>query len=90
MFNNVDNERLSYEALRHQTHRLCEEAKVEYRGEHVFRPPYLRYELLLQGGDVKVISKLLGHADVNAAYNIYVHLYGDGFDELYAAFLSEK
>lgn len=41
VFNNVDNERLSYEALRHQTRRLCEEA-IEYRGEHVFRIPSLR------------------------------------------------
>lgn len=39
--------------------------------------------------NVKVLSKLLGHADVNVTYNIYVHLYGDGFDEMYAALVSE-
>ena len=29
-------------------------------------------------------------ADVNITYNVYVHLYGDGFDEMYAAIVSEK
>ena len=28
---------------------------------------------------------LPGHADVNITYSIYVHLYGDGFEELCAA-----
>jgi len=37
-----------------------------------------------------LISELLGHVDVNVEYNIYVHLYGDGFDEMYAALASEK
>ena len=37
------------------------------------------------GVDVKILSRLLGHADVNITYSIYVHLYGDGFDEMYAA-----
>ena len=27
----------------------------------------------------------LGHADVNITYNLYIHLYGDGFDEMYSA-----
>ena len=43
-----------------------------------------------KGIDVKILSKLLGHADVNITYNVYVHLYGDGFDEMYAAIVSEK
>jgi len=84
VFNNLDNERLSYEALRHQTRRLCEEAKVEYRGEHVFRHTFAT-NCYYKGVDVKILSRLLGHADVNITYNIYIHLYGDGFDELYAA-----
>ena len=35
--------------------------------------------------DIKILSWLLGHADVNITYNIYIHLCGDGFDEVYAA-----
>ena len=43
-----------------------------------------------KGVDVKILSRLLGHADVNITYNIYVHIYGDGFDEMYSALVSEK
>ena len=35
--------------------------------------------------DIKILSKLLGHADVNITYNIYVNLYGDAFEEMYDA-----
>ena len=38
---------------------------------------------------MKILSRLLGHADVNITYSIYVHLYGDGFDEMYSALVSE-
>ncbi len=38
-----------------------------------------------KGVDIKILSKLLGHADTNITYNIYVSLYGDGFDEMYNA-----
>ena len=37
-----------------------------------------------KGIDVKILSRLLGHADVNITYNLYIHLYGDGFDEMYS------
>ena len=47
----------------------------------------LRYH---KGIDVKNLSRLLGHADVNIKYNIYVYLYGNGFDEMYSALMSEK
>ena len=30
-------------------------------------------------------ASVLGHADVNITYNLYIHLYGDGFDEMYEA-----
>lgn len=79
VFNNPDNERLSYEALRHQTRKLCEEAKAEYRGEHVFRHTFAT-NCYYKGVNVKVLSKLLGHADIHVTNNIYIHLYGDGLD----------
>ena len=81
--------RLIFIILQFQTRTLCEEAKVEYRGEHVFRHTFVT-NYYYNGVDVKIISRLLGHADVNNTYNIYVHLYGDGFDEMYAALVSEK
>ena len=67
----MKNERLSYEALRHQTSRLC-----EYRGEHVIHQSFVA-NCFYAGVNVKVLSKLLGHADVNVTYNIYVHLYAN-------------
>ena len=56
--------------------------------EHVFRHTFAT-NCYHKGVDVKILSRLLGHADVNITYNIYVHLYGDGFDEMYAALVSE-
>jgi len=84
-----DGKRLSYEALRWQTWCLCKAADVSYRGEHVFRHTFAT-NCYHKGIDVKILSRLLGHADVNITYNIYVHLYGDGFDEMYSALVSEK
>ena len=84
VFANDDGERLSYEALRYQTRKACEEAGIEFRGEHVFRPTFAT-NCYHKGIDVKILSRLLGHADVNITYNLYSHLYGDGFDEMYEA-----
>ena len=71
-----------YEALRWQTKCACRDAGIEYRGEHVFRHTFAT-NCYYKGMDIKILSKLLGHADVNITYNIYIHLYGDGFEEMY-------
>ena len=84
VFTNRDGERLSYEALRYQTRIACQEAGIEYRGEHVFRHTFAT-NCYHKGIDVKILSRLLEHADVNITYNLYIHLYGDGFDEMYTA-----
>ena len=84
VFTNDDGERLSYEALRYQTSKACDEAGIEFRGEHVFRHTFAT-NCYHKGIDVKILSRLLGHADVNITYNLYIHLYGDGFDEMYEA-----
>lgn len=88
VFNNTDGERLSYEALRYQTRHACREAEIPYRGEHVFRHTFAT-NCYHKGMNIKILSRFLGHADVNVTYNIYVHLYGDGFDEMYAALMPE-
>ncbi len=33
--------------------------------------------------DIKILSRLLGHTDVNITCNVYIHLFGDGFEEMY-------
>lgn len=58
--------------------------RIEFRGEHVFRHTFAT-NCYHKGIDVKILSRLLGHADVNITYNLYIHLYGDGFDEMHDA-----
>ena len=75
--------------LQYQTQRLCKAADLPYRGEYVFRHTFTT-NCYHNGIDMKILSKLPRHADVNITYNIYMHLYGDRFDEMYAAIVSEK
>ena len=89
VFTNCDGERLSYEALRYQTRCACRDAGIQYRGEHVFRHTFAT-NCYHKGVNIKILSRLLGHADVNVTYNIYIHLYGDGFDEMYSALVPER
>ena len=77
-------ERLSYQQLTYQTKKLCEMAKVKYHGEHVFRHTFAT-NCYYKGIDVKILSRLMGHSSVQVTYNIYINLYGDGFDDMYAA-----
>lgn len=39
--------------------------------------------------DIKILSRLLGHADVNITYNVYIHLFGDGLEEMYEALVGK-
>ena len=89
VFSYEHDERLSYEAIRYHTINACEEAEIEYRGEHVFRHTFAT-NCYHKGIDVKILSRLLGHADENITYNLYIHLYGDGFDELYSPLVSSS
>ena len=76
--------RYSYKQLMYQTKKLCGEAGVPYYGEHVFRHTFAT-NCYYKGIDVKILSRLMGHSSVSVTYNTYINLYGDGFDEMYAA-----
>lgn len=76
--------RYSYKQLMYQTKKLCSEAGVPYYGEHVFRHTFAT-NCYYKGIDVKILSRLMGHSSVSVTYNTYINLYGDGFDEMYAA-----
>lgn len=78
------NGRYSYKQLMYQTKKLCKEAGVPYYGEHVFRHTFAT-NCYYKGIDVKILSKLMGHSSVTVTYNTYISLYGDGFDDMYAA-----
>ena len=79
-----DAKRYSYKQLMYQTKKLCRITKVQYYGEHVFRHTFAT-NCYYKGVDVKILSRLMGHSSVTVTYNTYISLYGDGFDEMYAA-----
>lgn len=71
----------SYSSIEFHIRQLCKDLGISYRGLHAFRHTFASncYE---RGCDVKLLSKLLGHADVAITYNIYIHLYGDALEEM--------
>ncbi len=75
---------LSYKALVKHTKRLCQAAGIQYYGEHAFRHTFAT-NCYYKGIDVKILSKLMGHSSTEVTYNAYIHLYEDGFDEMYQA-----
>lgn len=76
--------RMEYPELIWGIKRLCRMAGVQYLGAHVFRHTFAT-NCYYKGIDVKILSKLLGHSDVKVTLNTYINLYGDGFDDMYAA-----
>lgn len=72
---------LSYEAVRWQITKACEQVDVPYRGQHAFRHTFAT-NCYNRGCDVKILSKLLGHSDVTITYNTYIHLFGDALEEM--------
>lgn len=76
--------RLEYPTLIRTIKRMCRDSGVPYRGAHVFRHTFAT-NCYYKGIDIKILSKLLGHSDVKVTYNTYINLYGDGFDDMYAA-----
>lgn len=81
VFKSTRGDYLTYESLRFWTKKACDEAKVPYYGQHVFRHTFAT-NCYNRGCDVKLLSKLLGHADVTITYNVYIHLFGDALEEL--------
>lgn len=81
IFAGVDGRPISYEAMRYQIKLACAAAEVPYKGQHAFRHTFAT-NCYNRGADVKVLSKLLGHSDVSITFNVYIHLYGDGLEEM--------
>ena len=81
---NIKSTRLEYPTLIRAIKKMCRESGVPYRGAHVFRHTFAT-NCYYKGIDVKILSKLLGHSDVKVTFNTYINLYGDGFDDMYAA-----
>ena len=79
-----DEGRMEYPTLIRAVKKMCKETGVPYRGAHVFRHTFAT-NCYYKGVDVKILSHLLGHSDVKVTFNTYINLYGDGFDDMYAA-----
>lgn len=75
------NSPLTFDQLRWCLIIACRKAGVEYRGNHIFRHTFAT-NCYNRGCDVKILSKLLGHADTYVTYNVYVHLFGDALEEM--------
>lgn len=73
--------RISYQSLMKAMKRACLIAGIEYRGMHVLRHTFAT-NCYYRGCDVKILSKLLGHATPAITYAIYVNLYGDALEEM--------
>lgn len=74
---------INYWALRECLRKRCDEAGIPFTGTHILRHTFAT-NCYRKGCDVKVLSKMLGHSSVNITYNIYIHLYGDGLEEMRA------
>ena len=81
VFRGRDGKYMSYEAARCHIQKACEDAGVPYYGQHVFRHTFAT-NCYNKGCDVKILSKFLGHSDVTVTYNTYIHLFGDGLEEM--------
>ena len=79
----VDGKPIGYESMRYHVKMACEQAKVPYLGQHVFRHTFAT-NCYNRGEDVKILSRLLGHANVTVTYNIYIHLFGDALEAMRA------
>jgi len=71
---------LSYRNLLATMENACEAAGVEQRGLHALRHSFAS-NLYARGVEIKVISKLLGHASTQITYDRYVHLFEGEIDD---------
>jgi integrase len=64
---------LQYRNFNRMLESILERCNIEPCGSHSCRHTFASM-LIRKGVDIKVVSELLGHADVSTTYNIYVHL----------------
>ena len=83
IFHDEDDEPLRYDCMKYWIRKACEEANVTYYGQHVFRHTFAT-NCYYKGCDVKLLSRMLGHANVTTTYNMYIHLYGDALEDMRA------
>ena len=80
VFATQTSEHVSYRHLLATMETACEAADVEHRGLHALRHSFAS-NLYARGVEIKVISKLLGHASTQITYDRYVHLFEGDLDD---------
>ena len=60
--------------------KACEAGGVEHSGLHALRHSFAS-NLYARGSEIRVISKLLGHASTQSSYDRYVHLLEGDIDD---------
>ena len=73
-------EHVSYRHLLATMEKACEAVEVEHRGLHALRHSFAS-NLYARGVEIKVISKLLGHASTQITYDRYVHFFEGDIDD---------
>ena len=81
IFHYPNGDPLRYDCMKYWIKEACKEAGVKYHGLHVFRHTFAT-NCYYKGCDVKLLSKMLGHANISTTYNMYIHLYGDALEEM--------
>ena len=71
----------SYSGLIKWYKHACEKSGIPVGGMHVLRHTFAT-NCYYKGCEVKILSKLLGHATTAITYNTYINLYGDGLEEM--------
>lgn len=70
LFLSARNNRLSYNTIVHDWHKVCKVAKVRQCGLHVFRHTFAT-QMLESGAPMKVVSAILGHNSIAVTADIY-------------------
>jgi len=61
--------------------KACVEENIPCRGIHALRHTFAT-NCYYKSCDIKILSKMLGHASTSITYNTYINLYGDGLEEM--------
>ena len=83
LFHDENGDCFTYFDLRWWIRKACKESGVPYYGQHVFRHTFAT-NCYYKGCDIKLLSKMLGHANTSITYDTYIHLYGDVLEEMRA------
>lgn len=72
---------VSYGGINKWFKKACQASNIQICGLHALRHTFAT-NCYYKGCNIKILSKLLGHASTSITYNTYINLYGDGLEEM--------